>query len=354
LERQEDQHIRVNRYVNKRIFFTVNSLFHSISFFESSTPAYLLPLADSPAHTSVGAFSDKGITAFQCLSTKVLEILFSNSKILGVRQMNYRSCVTVPVLFLLSGICLFGQSATQTIQGIVTDTTGASIAGAKVTATNEATNVAQTTTTNESGNYTFPLVPVGDYTVRCEVAGFKTESVRNIRVETAAQVRQDFKLSVGNVTESIDVVASGVALQTENATVGAVIENRRITELPLNGRNMQSLAVLVPGVQFGERTGRGDGSGGFPIPGQGFSVSANSQRETMQVASLDGVDAKDPRIHIMNFVPSIEAIEEFRIQTNAYNAEYGFGGGAVVSVTMKSGTNQLHGALPDGSSAAGR
>ena len=95
---------------------------------------------------------------------------------------------------------------------------------------------------------------------------------------------------------------------------------------------MQALAVLVPGVQFGERTGRGDGSGGFPIPGQGFAVSANGQRETHQVVSLDGVDVKDPRIHQANFVPSIEAIEEFKIQTNAYSAEYGFGGGAVVNI----------------------
>lgn len=110
---------------------------------------------------------------------------------------------------------------------------------------------------------------------------------------------------------------------------------------------MQNLAVLVPGVQFGERTGRGDGSGGFPIPGQGFSVSANGQRETHQVVSLDGVDAKDPRIHITNFVPSIEAIEEFKIQTNAYTAEYGFGGGAQVTITMKSGTNNLHGTFFD-------
>ena len=88
--------------------------------------------------------------------------------------------------------------------------------------------------------------------------------------------------------------------------------------------------MLVPGVQFGDRTGRGDGLGGFPIPGQGFSVSANGQREIHQVVSLDGVDAKDPRIHITNFVPSIEAIEEFKIQTNAFTAEYGFGGGANV------------------------
>ncbi|MCP5119914.1 MAG: hypothetical protein GY953_54650, partial [bacterium] len=110
-----------------------------------------------------------------------------------------------------------------------------------------------------------------------------------------------------------------------------------------NGRNVVSLAVLVPGVQFGNRTGRGNGLGGFPIPGQGFSVSANGQREIHQVVSLDGVDAKDPRIHITNFVPSIEAIEEFKIQTNAYTAEVGFGGGAYVNITMKSGSNDLHG-----------
>src|SRR4030095_10691641 len=124
-----------------------------------------------------------------------------------------------------------------------------------------------------------------------------------------------------------------------------VIENKRIIDLPLNGRNVTQLAVLVPGVQFGERTGRGDGLQGFPIPGSGFSVSANGQREIHQVVSLDGVDAKDPRIHITNFVPSIEAIEEFKIQTNAYSAEYGFGGGAVTSITMKSGTNEIRGAL---------
>ena len=132
---------------------------------------------------------------------------------------------------------------------------------------------------------------------------------------------------------------------TENAVVGGVVENKRIIELPLNGRNIVNLAVLVPGVQYGNRTGRADGLGGFPIPGQGFSVSANGQREIHQIVSLDGVDAKDPRINITNFVPSVEAIEEFKIQTNAYSAEVGFGGGAVTSITMKSGTNELHGTL---------
>jgi hypothetical protein len=197
---------------------------------------------------------------------------------------------------------MFGQSTTQAILGLVSDSTGAVISGAKVTIKNLGTGITQTLTTNNTGNYTFPLIQVGNYEVKVEMQGFKSETTPNIRVETAAQVRQDFKLEVGNVAESIEVSATGNLLNTENATVGAVIENKRIIDLPINGRNMSGLAVLVPGVQFGERTGRGDGLAGFPIPGSGFSVSANGQRETFQVVSLDGVDAKDPRINITNFV----------------------------------------------------
>jgi hypothetical protein len=242
-------------------------------------------------------------------------------------------------------VLAFGQSTTQSVQGLITDTSGAVVSGARVTLTNEGTSVSFNAITNETGNYTFALVPVGNYDMRVEMAGFKLETLRGLRVETAAQVRQNFQLQVGQVTETVEVSATAAVLSTENATVGGVIENKRIIELPLNGRNVVSLAVLVPGVQFGERTGRGDGLGGFPIPGQGFSVSANGQRETHQVVSLDGVDAKDPRIHITNFVPSVEALEEFKIQTNAYSAEYGFGGGAQVTMTMKSGTNSMHGTL---------
>jgi hypothetical protein len=246
------------------------------------------------------------------------------------------------MLVLLSDGLSFAQSS-QSIQGFVEDASGAVISGAKVTMTNMGTGISHSAVTNSAGLYNFPLVQVGNYEIKVELKGFKTEAVRDIRVETSAQVRQDFKLEVGSLTETVEVSATSVQLNTENATVGGVIENKRIIDLPLNGRNMVGLAVLVPGVQFGERTGRGDGLGGFPIPGSGFSVSANGQRETFQVVSLDGVDAKDPRINITNFVPSIEAIEEFKIQTNAFTAEYGFGGGANVQITMKSGTNNLHG-----------
>jgi hypothetical protein len=247
------------------------------------------------------------------------------------------------ILPLAAFASIASAQVTQSIQGLVEDATGAVVSGAKVTMTNQGTAISRTADTNASGLYSFTLVQVGNYEVKVEVQGFKTETVRNIRVETAAQVRQNFKLEVGALAERVEVSANTVQLNTENATTGGVIENKRIIDLPINGRNMVGLAVLVPGVQFGERTGRGDGLGGFPIPGSGFSVSANGQRETHQVVSLDGVDAKDPRINITNFVPSIEAIEEFKIQTNAFTAEYGFGGGANVQITMKSGTNALHG-----------
>ncbi len=252
---------------------------------------------------------------------------------------------SVGLFALLGAGLVFAQSQTQSIQGLVTDASGAVVSGAKVSYTNDATGVSGTALTNDTGNYSFQLVPVGNYGLKVEMQGFKAEAVKGLRVETAAQVRQDFKLQVGNVAESVEVSAAAVTLQTENAVVGGVIENKRIIELPLNGRNVAQLAVLVPGVQFGDRTGRANGLGGYPISGQSFSVSANGQREIHQVVSLDGVDAKDPRIHITNFVPSIEAIEEFKIETNAYSASVGFGGGAVVNITMKSGTNALHGTL---------
>lgn len=253
--------------------------------------------------------------------------------------------VVLAVSLFIHTPALKAQSITQTIQGLVSDATGAVIPGATISYTNLDTGVSQSVQSNATGNYTFTLVPVGNYDVTCRLEGFKTNTTSNQRVATGDQVRVDFTLEIGDVTETVEVSAAAVTLQTENATVGAVVENRRIIELPLNGRNIVQLAVLVPGVQYGQRSNMATGEGGFPVPGASYSVSANGVREIHQVVSLDGVDAKDPRIHITPFVPSIEAIEEFKITTSAYNAEVGFGGGAVTNITMKSGTNELHGTL---------
>ena len=260
-------------------------------------------------------------------------------------SLRIRISLLLVVLLMVRGSGIRAQVLNQSIQGLVTDESGAVVPGAMVTITNLATGIEQKTTTNETGNYTITPVAVGNYDVICSLEGFRTESVNNQRVETGAQLRMDFEPEVGTVSETVEVSAMAIALNTENATVGAVVENKRIVELPLNGRNMVQLAVLVPGVQFGQRSGMNDGFRGQPIRGQAYSVSANGVREMHQVVSLDGVDAKAPRTGVATFVPSIEAIEEFNVQTNAYSADFGFGGGAVTSITMKSGTNELHGTL---------
>jgi hypothetical protein len=239
--------------------------------------------------------------------------------------------------------CVCGQTTSTEILGQVTDPTGSVVPGARITITRTATGEQRAALANQAGEYTFPLIEIGQYNVRCEMAGFKTKTVTGLRVEIQQKARVDFVLEVGEVTESVEVSASAVPLKTDDATVGQVIENRRIIELPLNGRNLSQLAVLVAGVQYGRRTGMADGQSGFPIPGASVSVIANGKREITQTVSLDGVDAKEPRTHITVFTPSIEAIEEFKVQTSSYSAEYGQGGGARIQISMKSGTNDLHG-----------
>ena len=253
--------------------------------------------------------------------------------------------LSILMLALVVGVTMtptMEAQQSQAIQGLVTDATGAVIPGANVAITNVGTGVERTTTTNATGNYSFLLVEVGNYNVTCQQEGFKVQTATNVRVETSAQVRRNFALEVGDITETIEVSAGAVTLNTENAVVGTVIENKRVVELPLNGRNIVQLAVLVPGVQFGNRSGLNNGQGGYVNNGS-YSVSANGVRELHQVVSMDGMDTSDVRRAVTPFVPSIEAIEEFKIQTNSFTAENGFGGGAVTNITLKSGTNEFHG-----------
>src|SRR5580700_10511823 len=237
------------------------------------------------------------------------------------------------------------QTAATEILGRVTDATGAGVVGAKVTDTHVATGQVQTQMTNQDGDYTFPLVDIGDHTVKVEKEGFLARTVTGLHVETQQKARVDFPLEIGSVKQNVDVVASAVVLDTENAAIGQVIDNQRVVDLPLNGRNIIQLAVMAPGVQYGLRSGLGDGQTGFPIQGEGMSVIADGQREVHESITLDGIESIMPVYNISTFNPSIDAIEEFRVQTGLYSAEFGYSSGARVEVIMKSGTNQFHGAL---------
>ena len=240
---------------------------------------------------------------------------------------------------------LLGQTVSTEILGLVTDATGAVIPSAAIKVTRRATGDVRTTTTNETGNYVFPLLEIGEYEVTCSAAGFKTEVARNITVELQQKVRIDFRLQIGEQVETVEVHAASPLLRTDDATLGSVIESRRVVDLPLNGRNFAQLATLMPGVIYGTSRIGTSGQGGTPIPGQTVQISANGQRDIQQRITIDGVVATEPRINTMSFTPSIEAIEEFKVQSAVYSAEYGVNSGAQVNVAIKSGTNSFHGAL---------
>lgn len=238
--------------------------------------------------------------------------------------------------------CLSAQTTSTEVLGTVSDPSGALVPGARVVLLRVSTGQQRETTTSQDGNYSFPLIDIGEYTVTVEAAGFKTQQKSGLIVQLNQKARVDFTMEVGATTERVEVSAAGVALRTEDQTVGQVIDNRRVIELPLNGRNVAGLAVLIPGVQFGVRMGMA-GDGGFPIPGNGVAISANGQREVNQQVTLDGVIATEPRVNTAAFSPSIDALEEFKVLTSSYSAEYGQNSGAIMQMVVKGGTNRFRG-----------
>ena len=148
-----------------------------------------------------------------------------------------------------------------------------------------------------------------------------------IVLQLQQKARLDFQLQVGQQVETVEVQATAPLLRTEDAALGEVIESKRMVDLPLNGRNFAQLATLMPGVVYGVSRMGLNGQGGFPIPGQMVAISANGQRDINQQITLDGVIATEPRVNTMTFTPSIDAIEEFKVQSAVYSAEYGMNSG---------------------------
>ena len=241
---------------------------------------------------------------------------------------------------------LLAQTTSTSILGTVTDATGAAVSGVKVTAKNVGTNVQSGTLTTGSGDYTLPLLDVGEYQVTVEAPGFKLETRSGIRLQINEKVRADFQLQVGSQAETITVKAESTTLRTEESSIGGTVEQRQLVELPLNGRNVGNFATLNPGVQFSSRggyDGQSGGGGGVPIPGQVIALIANGQRETNQHATLDGVVATEARVNTVPWSPSPEAMQEVKVLSGSYSAEYGTNSGAQLIMVMRSGTNELHG-----------
>jgi hypothetical protein len=251
--------------------------------------------------------------------------------------------IAVAFLLLIFALPLRAQTPSGEISGAVTDATGAVVTGVKITLTNVATNALREAATNEDGLYALPTLSPGIYTLRGEKTGFRAVERRNIEVLTGSANRIDFTLEVGEVTNIVEIAGGAPVLQSENASIGTVIENRSIVELPLNGRNYLQLTSLIPGATT---NGPSSSQGKQRMGGQrnSFALNVAGQRIHFNHYSLDGVENTDLNFNSYMLLPSIDALREFKVESGLFDAEYGRAI-AQINVSTKSGTNQFHATL---------
>ena len=252
-------------------------------------------------------------------------------------------CIFAFMLALSSAARLSAQTA-GTISGHIADATGAVIPAANVSLKNVGTGSERSTVTTGAGDYTFTEVPVGSYSVTVSHAGFKADSSK-VEVQVQQSIRLDFSMQVGAVTDTVEVQATGELLQSENATLGTVVENKAVNELPLNGRNYLGLVALSSNVNT---LSPASGQAGSRLGGDRASqaISVGGQRIMFDYYTLDGVINTDPDFVTYIGLPSLDGIQEFKVQTGVYSAEFGHEA-SQVNVVSKSGTNTYHGSMYD-------
>jgi Carboxypeptidase regulatory-like domain len=225
----------------------------------------------------------------------------------------------------------WGQATTGQILGQVTDSSGAAVPGASITATDQDKNVTFTGVTNSTGNYTVLSMPPGPYSVTAVAPGFGEAKVNHATLVIDQHLLLNFQLKVGNVSSSVEVTDAPPVLQTQSAEVGTVIGGDTIVDLPLEGRNFYALTTLVPGVAV---------VGGSI---NSFALSVSGQREFANSIQLDGVESTTNRTQDVTVQPNVDSVEEFKVVTASYNAEFGNAAGGVIAVQTKAGTNHFHG-----------
>jgi hypothetical protein len=249
------------------------------------------------------------------------------------------------LLCLIASLPALAQTSTAELSGNITDSTGAVIANAKVTAANSETGTSREVTTNSSGFYHFTLLPPGNYNLSVEAPGFRKTVQNNLELRVNERSEVNLQLQLGQVTDTIEVKAAAPLLESQSSSLGTVINTQLTEELPLNGRNFVQLATLAPGVN-----GTGFSVSGTIMSGTrpddrrpGTEIFSNGNREGSNDFLYDGVDNNDRLTLSIVLRPGVEAIREFKVQTNLFSADQGRNSGAVVDVVTKSGTNDWHG-----------
>jgi hypothetical protein len=249
----------------------------------------------------------------------------------------------VSLLLVAFAFPMFAQTPSGEISGVISDSNGSVVAGVKITLTNSATNAVRELQTNDSGLYAIPALPPGIYTLKVEKTGFRAVERRNIEVLVGSANRIDVTLEIGEMTNTVEITGGAPVLQSENASIGTVIENRSIVELPLNGRNYLQLTSLIPGATT---NGPSSSQGKQRMGGQrnSFALNVSGQRIHFNHYSLDGIENTDLNFNSYMLLPSVDALQEFKVESGLFDAEYGRAI-AQVNVSTKSGANKFHGTL---------
>jgi hypothetical protein len=245
------------------------------------------------------------------------------------------------IVVCLSLSSAVAQTATGVISGSVLDSSGANVAGAKITLIDQETNQTREVTSNPAGVYEFRALPRGLYNIQAEMSGFKKEEVRGLQLTVAQTLQLDIRLELGQVTDSITVEATSVQIQAGEATLSQVIDEKRVRELPINGRNFMQLAFLSSGIVT---AGRGSATQRQASYGPAFS--AGGQRDNTSTVLIDGIEISGMELNNYPYaIPSLDSVGEFRVLTSGASAEFGGNSGAFVNVVTRRGTNELHGSL---------
>ncbi|MGH9631425.1 MAG: carboxypeptidase regulatory-like domain-containing protein, partial [Bryobacteraceae bacterium] len=227
------------------------------------------------------------------------------------------------------------QTWRGTVSGIVTDSSGGAISNAAVSLTSRETGQERTAASGEQGFFAITLLPPGRYRLEVEHEGFR-KNIRELTLEVNQDIRADTTLVPGQQADEVTVTASRETLKTDSVSLGTVINARQIRELPLDGRNFYELSLLAPGT-----IPAAPGSAGS-VRGD-FAININGAREDANNFILDGVYNGDPKLNGVGVTPSVDAIREFEVLTNTYDASFGRNAGGQVNVVLQSGSNQLHG-----------